>query len=316
MPPQTVRVTHARHRPALRRLPAGTTSGARAERAQCRCQPIAAPLASAAPRSGAVVLDGRLDEAAWQAVQPVANFTQAQPREGEPATQRTEIRILYDDDALYIGARMFDTEGAAGIRTRLARRDNLPDADYVQVIFDTFHDHLGRVSFMVNPSGVKGDSYGPNGANLDDSWDAVWDVATRVDSLGWTAEFRIPFAQLRYPRDSVQTWGLQVWRDGESPQRAVAVVVLAPERVGGAAALRAPRGPAHRARARPRPRSSRTSSGAPPASRWPTPPTRSPRPRPTTPGSGPTSSTCSPRTSPSRRRSTRTSARSRWTPRS
>ena len=107
---------------------------------------------------------------------------------------------------------MFDTEGAAGIRTRLARRDNIPNADYIEIIFDTFHDHPGRVEFQVNPSGVKEDSYGPNGSNLDQSWDAVWDVATRVDSLGWVAEFRIPLGQLRYPRDSVQTWGLQVWR--------------------------------------------------------------------------------------------------------
>ncbi len=65
---------------------------------------------------------------------------------------------------------------------------------------------------MDEPVGVKEDSYGPNGSNLDPSWDAVWDVKTRVDSLGWTAEFRIPLAQLRYPRDSAQTWGLQVWR--------------------------------------------------------------------------------------------------------
>ncbi len=175
--------------------------------------PMPSPEAMAAPRSGAIVLDGRLDEPAWQAGTVITGFRQMQPHEGEPASQRTELHILYDDDALYIGARMYDTEGAAGVRTRLARRDNIPDADYLQIIFDTFHDHLGRVSFEVNPSGVKADSYGPNGANLDDSWDAVWDVATRVDSLGWTAEFRIPFAQLRYPRDSVQTWGMQVWRN-------------------------------------------------------------------------------------------------------
>jgi hypothetical protein len=169
-------------------------------------------LASAMPRSGAIVLDGRLDEPLWQTVPAVADFTQTQPREGEPATQRTEVRIVFDDDALYVGARMFDTEGAAGVRTRLARRDQDQNLDYISLIFDTFHDHLGRVQFSVNPSGVKIDSYGPGGANLDLSWDAVWDVATRVDSLGWTAEFRIPFAQLRFPRDSVQTWGLQVWR--------------------------------------------------------------------------------------------------------
>jgi len=169
-------------------------------------------LASAMPRSGAILLDGRLDEPLWQTVPAVADFTQSQPREGEPATQRTEVRIVFDDDALYVGARMFDTEGAAGVRTRLARRDQDQNLDYVSLIFDTFHDHLGRVQFSVNPSGVKIDSYGPGGANLDLSWDAVWDVATRVDSLGWTAEFRIPFAQLRYPRDSVQTWGMQIWR--------------------------------------------------------------------------------------------------------
>ena len=180
--------------------------------ARAQSHPTPPPVAVAAPRTDPITLDGRLDEPDWQAAVPAADFRQAQPNEGQPATQRTEVRFLYDDDALYIGARMYDTEGAHGIRTRLARRDNLPNADYLEIIFDTFHDHLGRVDFQVNPSGVKGDLYGPNGSNLDYSWDAVWDVKTQVDSLGWTAEFRIPLGQLRYPRDSVETWGLQVWR--------------------------------------------------------------------------------------------------------
>ena len=180
--------------------------------ARAQAQPTPPPPAVAARRTGPITLDGKLDEPDWQAATPATDFRQSQPNEGQPATQRTEVRFLYDDQALYIGARMYDTQGAAGIRTRLARRDQMPSADYVEIIFDTFHDHLGRVDFQVNPSGVKADSYGPNGSNLDPSWDAVWEVATRVDSLGWTAEFRIPFGQLRYPRDSVQTWGLQVWR--------------------------------------------------------------------------------------------------------
>ena len=179
---------------------------------RAQAHPTPPPLAVAARATGRITLDGRLDEPDWQAALPARDFRQAQPNEGQPATQRTEVRFLYDNDALYIGARMYDTQGAAGIRTRLARRDNMPNADYVEIIFDTFHDHLGRVDFQVNPSGVKADSYGPNGSNLDLSWDAVWDVATSVDSLGWVAEFRIPLGQLRYPRDSVQTWGLQVWR--------------------------------------------------------------------------------------------------------
>jgi hypothetical protein len=180
--------------------------------ARGQSHPTPPPVAVAARRTGPITLDGNLDEPDWQATTPAKDFRQAQPNEGQPATQRTEVRFLYDNDALYIGARMYDTEGAAGIRTRLAHRDQMPNADYVEIIFDTFHDHLGRVEFGVNPSGVKDDSYGPNGSDLDPSWDAVWEVATRVDSLGWTAEFRIPLGQLRYPRDSVQTWGLQVWR--------------------------------------------------------------------------------------------------------
>jgi hypothetical protein len=180
--------------------------------ARAQAHPAPPPLAAAARRVGPITLDGKLDEPDWQTARPAENFTQAQPDEGKPATQRTEVRFLYDDEALYIGARMFDTQGAAGIRTRLVRRDDSFNSDYVEIIFDTYHDHQGRVEFMTNPSGSKEDSYGPNGANLDPAWDAVWEVKARIDSLGWTAEFRIPLSQLRFPRDSVQTWGLQVWR--------------------------------------------------------------------------------------------------------
>jgi hypothetical protein len=92
------------------------------------------------------------------------------------------------------------------------RRDRSGDADELSFAFDTFHDHLGRTRFSINPSGVRGDAFGPGGANPDPSWDPVWEVKTRTDSLGWTAEARIPFSQLRFPRDSVQTWGLQIVR--------------------------------------------------------------------------------------------------------
>ncbi|HWK90465.1 MAG TPA: DUF5916 domain-containing protein, partial [Longimicrobium sp.] len=131
--------------------------------------------------------------------------------EGQPATQRTEVRLAYDAEALYIGARMFDTEGRAGVRTRLARRDQGTEADYIEFVFDTYHDHTGRTVFNVNPSGVKFDA-GQASAYSDPSWDPVYLAEARIDSLGWTAELRIPFSQLRFPRDSVQTWGMQVWR--------------------------------------------------------------------------------------------------------
>ncbi len=157
-------------------------------------------------------LDGKLDEAVWQTAPVATNFLQAQPNEGKPATQRTEVRFAYDDAAIYVGARMYDDSGARGVQTRLVRRDANANADYLQVIFDTYHDHIGRLFFSVNPSGVRSDANGLGGGS-DASWDPVWEVKTAIDSLGWTAEMRIPFSQLRYRSSSAeQTWGLQIWR--------------------------------------------------------------------------------------------------------
>lgn len=162
--------------------------------------------------AGEIRLDGTLNEPDWQSAEPAIDFLQSQPNEGELATQRTEVRFLFDRDALYVGARMFDDQGVDGVRTRLVRRDRDADADELILTFDTFHDHLGRAIFSVNPSKVKQDAFGPGGAGPDPSWDPVWEVETRIDSLGWTAEIRIPFSQLRFPRDSLQTWGLQIER--------------------------------------------------------------------------------------------------------
>ncbi|HEV8150604.1 MAG TPA: DUF5916 domain-containing protein, partial [Gemmatimonadales bacterium] len=173
---------------------------------------LPSPSVQASRRSEPIVIDGRLTEAIWKTAQPATTFRQAQPHPGDPATQRTEVRILFDDDALYLGARMFDDRGAAGVRTQLVRRDqNAKNSDQLQLIFDTFHNHLGRTIFTVNPSGVKQDA-GQATEFADPSWDPVWQVKTQVDSLGWTAEFRIPFSQLRFARDSLQAWGMQVWR--------------------------------------------------------------------------------------------------------
>ena len=181
------------------------------------------PFAHAARRVGPVVIDGRLDDPAWAAATPITAFTQVQPADGVPATQRTEVRFLYDADAIYIGARMYDSLGRHGVRGRLIRRDQQLDLDNNQaaqltsdkltIVLDPYHDHLTRAVFEVNPSGVKGDALGAGGSNLDASWDPVWDEASHVDSLGWTAEIRIPLSQLRFrARDTVQTWGLQVMR--------------------------------------------------------------------------------------------------------
>jgi hypothetical protein len=174
--------------------------------------PTPGPEVAAVRLAEPVRLDGRLDEAVWSTAPFAGSFRQSEPREGEPATQRTEVRFAFDDQAIYVGARMYDDSGAAGVRTRLVRRDANTNSDYIQLIFDTYHDHIGRLFFAVNPSGVKNDANGLGGGG-DASWDPVWEVRTTIDSLGWTAEMRIPFAELRYPRTSEpQTWGLQIWR--------------------------------------------------------------------------------------------------------
>jgi hypothetical protein len=165
------------------------------------------PTATAAARLGPVKLDGRLEDAAWAAATPITEFTQQKPIEGAPPTERTQVRILYDDAALYIGARMYDSHGAAGVTSRLTRRDDTPQSDILRIDLDPYHDRLHSFEFDVNPAGWRGDANGN-----DRSWDPVWEAASQVDSLGWTTEIRIPFSQLRFSRDSVQIWGLNLTR--------------------------------------------------------------------------------------------------------
>jgi hypothetical protein len=171
-----------------------------------------APTARAVPLTGVIELDGRLDEPIWSSAPAVTQFLQRDPDQGEPATQRTEIRFVYDERTLYIGARMYDDMGAKGVVSRLVRRDNFPDSDRLTITFDTFLDHLGQTQFWINPAGVRGDAFGPGGSGLDDSWNPVWRADADIDEEGWTAELEIPFAQLRFPQGTDQRWGLQIER--------------------------------------------------------------------------------------------------------
>ena len=177
------------------------------------------PVAIASPATGGISIDGKLDEAAWSQAKPITDFRQQEPHEGLPASQRTEVRVLYSEHALYIGARMYDSLGARGIIAPVSRRDQLLDSngnngsfnsltsDKLIVNLDPYHNKIDQAWFEVNPAGVRGDKF-----NGDPSWDPIWEAATHVDSLGWTAEMKIPYSQLRFSRDSVQTWGMQIWR--------------------------------------------------------------------------------------------------------
>lgn len=163
------------------------------------------------------MLDAKLDEPAWQRA-PVARdqFTQSWPNPGKPGTDPTEVRVLYDDDAIYVGLRMFDSHPDS-IAAQLARRDaGGIYSDWAHVIIDSYHDRRTAFRFSVNPKGVQKDVYSSNDNQEDTNWDAVWDVATRVDSLGWVAEYRIPLSQLRFGGAAAgheRVWGFQVMRD-------------------------------------------------------------------------------------------------------
>ena len=171
-----------------------------------------APTAVATRRNGPVSIDGRLDEAAWQAATPVTDFRQYDPNEGQAPTEKTEARILVDDDAIYIGVRLFDSQPKL-IQSQLARRDESIEGDIVEVTLDSYHDHLTAFLFRLSAGGARRDAtISPNG-NSDNSWDAVWEGKATTDSLGWTAEYRIPLSQLRYNRNvTEQIWGLQIGR--------------------------------------------------------------------------------------------------------
>ena len=173
-----------------------------------------APAVRAARVQGDIEVDGRLDEASWAAAEPATRFTQTEPAEGMPASERTEVRVLIGADALYIGARLHDREPKR-IKAALARKDDDVAADEFDVYLDTFHDHLSGVRFRVTPGGATLDGIlgsSAQGSDEDLSWDPIWESGTQVDSLGWTAEIRIPLSQLRYNSTADGSWGIQFYR--------------------------------------------------------------------------------------------------------
>jgi hypothetical protein len=167
-----------------------------------------------APGEAAPVLDGRLDDAVWAQAPVAGDFVQTKPTAGQPATERTEARIVYDAGAVYVAMRAYDN-APDSIAAQLGRRDaGGIYSDWLHVVLDSYHDRRTAYRFSVTPRGVKQDAFHFDDGNEDSGWDAVWDVATRMDSAGWTAEFRIPLSQLRFrPQAGEQTWGLQFGRD-------------------------------------------------------------------------------------------------------
>ncbi len=159
-----------------------------------------------------VKIDGILDESIWQDSFPISGFIQKDPNEGKQATERTEVRIAYDNNALYIGARMYDSSPDSIIQN-LARRDVSVNSDLFKVYLDPYFDKRSGFYFGVNASGTLYDGTLYNDTWNDNSWDGVWEGKANIDDRGWTVEMKIPFSQLRFKLKDINIWGIDFERD-------------------------------------------------------------------------------------------------------
>jgi hypothetical protein len=168
--------------------------------------------ASASRAAQAPSIDGRDDDAAWRYARRSRNSVSSIRWKTPSRRCAPRPRVIYDDAHLYVLVRAFDPRPDS-IIALLSRRDLRTASDQIKVMVDSYHDRRTGFEFAVNPAGVKRDYYTYDDSQEDVSWDAVWDVATRIDSLGWTAEFRIPLSQLRYPPAASHTFGVMIIRE-------------------------------------------------------------------------------------------------------
>jgi len=199
-------------------------------------QPLFAQVSAPAVRiADELVIDGTLSEAAWSELPLLSDFVQRIPRDGEPATLPTEVRIGHDESALYIGVRALDDQPSLIVPGEALRDYDLAQSDAIMLIFDTYHDGVNGFVFGTNPAGIQydgqvvdqgsgsgrrrrslgsggGRQMGGAGDGFNLNWDGSWEVATSRDRSGWSAEFRIPFSTVRYRAGKQQNWGLNVLR--------------------------------------------------------------------------------------------------------
>ena len=163
-------------------------------------------------------IDGNLDDAIWANIPVMTGFIQNFPTYGIPASLKTEVKIAYDNSAIYVGAYLYDDPSL--IRHQITARDSeqQSDVDYFSIFFDTYNDHQNGFQFLVTSANVQTDSrLGPNlatgfGSYGDKSWDAVWESNVSTRSDGWVVEMRIPYISLRFAKKDIQSWGIQLLR--------------------------------------------------------------------------------------------------------
>ncbi|HEU4996567.1 MAG TPA: DUF5916 domain-containing protein [Gemmatimonadaceae bacterium] len=193
--------------------------------------PSSATTAMAVRAAGAVSIDGRDLDPVWLTAARYTQFRQFEPKVDSEPSFRTEFRVSYDARNLYVFVRMFDPHPDSIMRA-LSRRDQRGPSDQIKLLIDSYNDKRSGYEFAVNPDGVKRDYSMSNDGNEDDSWNGIWDVATTVDSLGWTAEFRIPLSQMRYNKAASNTFGFGIWRDIERYRERVSWPLWSPKKAG------------------------------------------------------------------------------------
>jgi len=189
------------------------------------------PAGRAAPTTEPPTIDGSLEDPAWGASEVFGGFVQREPTEGRPVSERTEVRMLYDSQALYVGAWLYDSDPSSLVLGQTIRDASLNDRDAFLIALDTYRDRQNGFVFGTTPSGLEYDGQFANegegggagrgglgrqqagsGGGFNLNWDGSWQVATSRDERGWYAEFRIPFTTLRYGDGGPQTWGLNFER--------------------------------------------------------------------------------------------------------
>jgi hypothetical protein len=171
---------------------------------------------------GPITLDGHLGEAEWEGATIATDFIQSEPHEGNRAVEQTEVRILYDDEYVYLGIFARDSQPDRIVVNDLKKDWNPAQSDWVGVVFDTFHDRRNFYNFAVNPLGAKWDAQGMNeGRDVNVNWDGIWDARGRIAENGYYVEVAIPFQTLRFATKSLQTWGMNFmrrtrWRNEDS----------------------------------------------------------------------------------------------------
>jgi hypothetical protein len=169
--------------------------------------------ANAVRTGGAVNVDGRLDEADWKIAPAAGDFIQTEPEEGRPATEATEVRVLFDDRNIYFGVICRDSRPDRIVANEMRRDAELQNNDFFEITLDTYNDHRNAFYFSVNPLGAQRDGLiRDEGANINREWDGIWVVRTQRTGEGWTAEIAIPFRTLRFNKDVDQTWGVNFGR--------------------------------------------------------------------------------------------------------